>query len=261
MAIGLGLMVGLRLPLNFYSPYKATNIIDFWRRWHMTLSSFLRDYIYLPLGGNRRGFTRQMINLLVVMAIAGLWHGAGWTFVVWGALHGFYLAMNHAWRWLKKKPRQVSSRSALSVLFTFILVTIAWVFFRADSLATAITMLKGMVGMSGFVLTPGFQTGLGAFGQFLGQIGITFGPLVGFSYQTILWIMVSLAICWFLPNAQEYMSNYQPSLDSFTSEPEIAKHQWLRWSPSIRGAVIISVVTVWGFLALTKVTTFIYAQF
>jgi len=98
MAIGLSRMFNIKLPLNFNSPYKAANISDFWRRWHMTLSKFLRDYLYVPLGGNRNGSARRYFNLMVTMLLGGLWHGAGWTFVFWGGLHGLYLVLNHAWR-------------------------------------------------------------------------------------------------------------------------------------------------------------------
>src|SRR5450830_1540606 len=97
MAIGLSRMFGIRLPLNFDSPYKAASITEFWRRWHMTLSRFLRDYLYIPLGGNRKGPTRRYVNLLTTMVLGGLWHGAGWTFVAWGALHGAYLCIDHVW--------------------------------------------------------------------------------------------------------------------------------------------------------------------
>src|SRR5262245_35553426 len=98
MAVGLARMFGFRLPVNFYSPYKAASIIEFWRRWHITLSAFLRDYLYVPLGGNRKGSLRRYGNIAVVMVLGGLWHGAAWTFVAWGALHGAYLIVNHLWR-------------------------------------------------------------------------------------------------------------------------------------------------------------------
>src|SRR5208282_6410127 len=98
MAIGLGKMFGVELPRNFASPYQARSIIDFWRRWHITLSSFLRDYLYFPLGGSRRGAFTQYRNIMIVMLLGGLWHGAGWTFVIWGGLHGVYLVVNHLWR-------------------------------------------------------------------------------------------------------------------------------------------------------------------
>src|SRR5438477_10215145 len=103
MAIGLSLFLNIKLPLNFNSPYKATSIIDFWRRWHMTLSAFLRDYVYVPLGGNRRGKARRYLNLMATMVLGGLWHGAGWTFVAWGALHGAYLVLNHGWRAMRAR--------------------------------------------------------------------------------------------------------------------------------------------------------------
>ncbi len=110
MAIGIGLMFGIRLPDNFNSPYKAASIIEFWRRWHITLSTFLRDYLYIPLGGNRKGRLRRYVNLMLTMLLGGLWHGAGWTFIVWGGLHGLYLCINHFWRYwfpLPEKSRKI----------------------------------------------------------------------------------------------------------------------------------------------------------
>ena len=154
MAIGLARMLGVRLPQNFESPYKATSIVDFWRRWHITLSRFLRDYLYIPLGGNRQGFGRQQINILITMILGGLWHGAAWTFLVWGALHGIFLAVNHLWRSVRALlghdlavstlPGRIAGRG-----LTFICVVFAWVFFRADSFATAWSMLSGMAGLNG----------------------------------------------------------------------------------------------------------------
>src|SRR5580692_8312514 len=138
MAIGISLMFGIFLPLNFNSPYKATSIIDFWRRWHMTLSQFLRDYLYIPLGGNRRGRVLRYVNLMITMMLGGLWHGAAWTFVIWGALHGIYLCINHAWANYGPSIPQRLARPAgvLAFVLTFLAVVVAWVFFRADSLAS-----------------------------------------------------------------------------------------------------------------------------
>ena len=147
MAIGISLMFGIFLPLNFNSPYKATSIIAFWRRWHMTLSQFLRDYLYIPLGGNRRGLVLRYVNLGITMVRwAGLWHGAAWTFVVWGALHGAYLCVNHAWNYYGPavSPRFASLANIAAFILTFLAVVIAWVFFRADSLSTAIYVLSKM---------------------------------------------------------------------------------------------------------------------
>jgi hypothetical protein len=153
MAIGLSRLFGVTLPLNFHSPYRAVNIIEFWRRWHMTLSRFLRDYLYVPLGGNRKGPARRYLNLLITMVLGGLWHGAGWTFVLWGALHGAYLAINHGWQLLclrlGQNP-QVSSivGRACSILLTFVAVVVAWVVFRAPDLDAAVLMLKAMAGVN-----------------------------------------------------------------------------------------------------------------
>ena len=159
MAIGLSRLFGVVLPLNFHSPYKAVNIIDFWRRWHMTLSRFLRDYLYIPLGGNRKGAARRYLNLMITMALGGLWHGAGWTFVAWGTLHGVYLAVNHGWRTLRGRLGQDLKRStwwgrACACLLTFIAVVIGWVFFRAADFTAAVAMLKAMAGLNGVVSTP-----------------------------------------------------------------------------------------------------------
>lgn len=144
MAIGLGLMFGLRFPFNFDAPYRATSIREFWRRWHMTLSRFLRDYLYIPLGGNRGGGAGQARNVVVTMLLAGLWHGANWTFVVWGGLHGLALAVNGAWaRAGLPMPRLLGW--ALTLLF----VMACWVLFRAPDFATAANILTGMAGLNG----------------------------------------------------------------------------------------------------------------
>jgi alginate O-acetyltransferase complex protein AlgI len=146
MAIGISLMFGIFLPLNFNSPYKAANIIDFWRRWHMTLSQFLRDYLYIPLGGNRHGSLSRYVNLMVTMLLGGLWHGAAWTFVAWGALHGVYLCINHAWyNYGPTIPARLARLAGVAAfVLTFLAVVVAWVFFRADSLTSALFVLSRM---------------------------------------------------------------------------------------------------------------------
>jgi alginate O-acetyltransferase complex protein AlgI len=146
MAIGLANLFGVRLPVNFHSPYQARSIVEFWRRWHMTLSRFLRDYLYIPLGGNRRG--NPVANLMLTMVLGGLWHGANWTFVAWGALHGIYLAVNHGWRRIASGVRLPSSARRLlgfaGWALTLLCVIVAWVLFRSDSLDAATRMLLTM---------------------------------------------------------------------------------------------------------------------
>jgi len=152
MALGIALMFNIRLPINFNSPYKSTSIIEFWRRWHITLSTFLRDYLYIPLGGNRHGKLRRYGNLLATMLLGGLWHGAGWTFVIWGALHGVYLVINNLWRdlvsdrFLRWIPGWLGALAGGAL--TFVAVVAAWVVFRSSDMAQAITMLKAMFGIA-----------------------------------------------------------------------------------------------------------------
>jgi len=147
MAVGLSKMFGINLPINFNAPYRSTSMIDFWRRWHITLSHFLRDYLYIPLGGNRRGRVRRYVNLLVTMLLGGLWHGAGWTFVIWGAIHGTALAANHLWRsvsprWWRDMPSKLGA--ILGWLLTFSTAVLAWVYFRAHDVASANRLLTAM---------------------------------------------------------------------------------------------------------------------
>src|ERR1700733_11767687 len=157
MAIGISLMFGIFLPLNFNSPYKAQSIIDFWRRWHMTLSQFLRDYLYIPLGGNRRGAVLRYVNLMITMALGGLWHGAAWTFVIWGVLHGLYLCINHAWNHFAPPlaPRFTRIADMAAFVLTFLTVVVAWVLFRADSMASAASILTKMASPSQIVFGRG----------------------------------------------------------------------------------------------------------
>ena len=180
MAIGLARMFGVRFPENFDSPYQARDIIQFWRRWHITLSYFLRDYLYIPLGGNRHGELRRHLNLFITMLLGGLWHGANWTFVIWGALHGVYLSLNHIW---------VSSGRALprgvGWAATFLLTTAAWVFFRANTLSRAGLMFSSMAGLNGFAWNE-YHLSIGA--------------------HDLRQILVGLAIVLLCPNRQTIMS-------------------------------------------------------
>lgn len=176
MAIGLARFFGIRLPVNFSSPYKARNAIEFWRRWHITLSRFLRDYLYIPLGGNRHGDMRRYMNIMIVMLLGGLWHGAAWTFVVWGGMHGVYLLLSHLWRW---RMPLLAART-----LTFFAVVLAWVVFRAQNGTGAIVMLQSMNAVPQGLPGPGFLM------------------LAG------LLVFVQLA-----PNTQEWMGNYQPVLE------------------------------------------------
>ena len=221
MALGLALMIGVRLPLNFNSPYKATNIIEFWRCWHMTLSRFLRDYVYFPLGGNRRGKQRRYINLMATMLLGGLWHGAAWTFVVWGGLHGLYLIVNHGWVALRQgwaaQPRPAVIRIWSCRILTFLAVVFGWVFFRAEGFHTALAMVKGMIGLNGTALPTRYISDLGIFASMLSHLGVRFDDSLAATTQGMTEeaaLVALLVMVWALPNSQQLLARFQPALSA-----------------------------------------------
>ena len=256
MAIGVSRMFNIRLPLNFDSPYKATNIIDFWRRWHMTLSTFLRDYLYVPLGGSRKGSARRYVNLMATMLLGGLWHGAGWTFVLWGGMHGVYLVINHGWqRYTGKESMPSGWSTVISVGFTFIAVVIAWVPFRVADIDTALRMWAGMFGMNGLSLPSALEPKLSSWPiPFITYEGIA--PLAGLgASELILALPFGLAVVWLLPNTQQWMANYQPAWDAVrtTSKP------W--WQFTRKTGTVAGILLSFSLLMLTRESPFLYFQF
>jgi alginate O-acetyltransferase complex protein AlgI len=255
MAIGLSCMFNVKLPLNFDSPYKAPNIIEFWRRWHMTLSTFLRDYLYVPLGGSRKGVPRRHANLMITMLLGGLWHGAGWTFVLWGGLHGVYLVINHSWRRLIGAEEESSGwRSAMGVGVTFVAVVVAWVPFRATDLDAALRMWVGLFGLNGISLPPNFESSCL---QGLNQLVFDgLAPLAGLSgSEAIPSLFVGLIVIWLLPNTCEWMKKYNPVLD-----PMRVSSQWT-WKFSTIFAVAAGVLFSLSLLMLMRESAFLYFQF
>jgi D-alanyl-lipoteichoic acid acyltransferase DltB (MBOAT superfamily) len=273
MAIGAARLFGIRLPLNFHSPYKATSIIEFWRRWHMTLSRFLRDYLYIPLGGNRKGASRRYVNLMITMLLGGLWHGAGWNFVAWGALHGLYLVINHGWHRVAgllpfAGRNYFGLGKLLAWLITFLGVVIGWVFFRATDFTSALAMLEGMFGFNGISLPNAVGVRLGGIGEWLQSIGVDFHLGGGSQFVfTYLWITALLVIALVLPNTQELMSRFNPALRVYESR---GKHEILfakrllsrfTWQPSASWSLTIGLLAAFGVLALTSISEFLYFQF
>lgn len=187
MAIGIALLFNIRLPANFNSPYKALDLQDFWRRWHITLSRFLRDYLYIPLGGNRNGEIATYTNLMITFLLGGLWHGAGWTFVFWGFLHGFGLCVNRAW-----KRIGIRLWASVAWLITFLYVVVAWVFFRAEEWADAIKVLSGVAGLNGIRVPEILSRKI----PLLEELGVEFGNSViniNGNWQTLVWVMFGMA--------------------------------------------------------------------
>ena len=273
MAIGAARLFGIRLPINFHSPYKATNIIEFWRRWHITLSTFLRDYLYIALGGNRGGKFLRYRNLLITMLLGGLWHGAGWTFVVWGALHGLYLVINHAWvaLWRRFAPTGILPRSvskALSWSITFLAVVVGWVFFRAVDMDAALTMLHAMCGFNGIAIPNAIAARLGAPWEILQSMGFTTYLGGGSQFvNTWLWVCFLLPMALLMPNTQQFMEKASPALgliqsaDNNEIRPFHTLQSRLRWQLSPLWAVFIAALAIIGTLALTRVSEFLYFQF
>ena len=240
MAIGLARMFGVKLPLNFHSPYKAINIIDFWKRWHMTLSRFLRDYVYIPLGGNRKGKTRRYINLMIAMLVGGLWHGAAWTFVMWGALHGIYIVINHAWHGIRRKLGHNLDNSTIlgrgiSWLLMFIAVVIGWVFFRSENFNSAILIIETMFGLSGFDF-----------------------PELGIEWNIWYFILLSFLLVKLMPNTQQIMNHYEPALDTYFWKTYSGK---IKLAPTLSWVIIIVFIAVSAILGLGKESEFLYFQF
>jgi alginate O-acetyltransferase complex protein AlgI len=198
MAIGAALMLNIRLPINFNSPYKALTLQEFWRRWHMTLSRWLRDYLYIPLGGNRKGRLRAYLNLFLTFLFAGLWHGAGWTFVVWGAMHGVALMLHRAW---KQAGMQMPAVAAW--LMTFLFVNIAWVLFRATSFEGGLQILQGMAGVNGISVSSQFAEVFHWMNKLTFWSVAESGHVFVGSIETLGYLIVFGVIAFFLPNTMQ----------------------------------------------------------
>jgi D-alanyl-lipoteichoic acid acyltransferase DltB (MBOAT superfamily) len=242
MAVGLACMFGIWLPFNFNSPYKAYNIIEFWRRWHMTLSRFFRDYLYIPLGGNRGGHFPKFINISITMLLGGLWHGAAWTFVVWGGMHGVCLIINHLWQNFRKKLGHDLSKCTLygkwfGRLLTFFVISVLWVIFRAENLSVALTIIKSMFGFNSF--SGVFSTGI---------------------QHNSDRLIACLVIVWFAPNMQQVMFRYIP--ESYNMDQDYLKSKLrIEWVPNSYWAIFISLFAIASILNLTRLNEFLYFQF
>lgn len=264
MAIGLSRIFGVRLPLNFNSPYKSTNISEFWRRWHMTLSRFLRDYLYIPMGGNKLGSSRRYVNLLITMVLGGLWHGAGWNFAIWGFLHGLYLVINNAWKtvaeWLRF-PTDAKAWRLMATGVTFLAVCVAWIFFRASALETSIRIFQGITGGFGIGLPDAIGNRLGGVRPILENVGVTFFLGGGTRFvETWSWVLVGAIIAFRFPNTQQIMSGFDPALD-FQPMRAGDDRSRIHWLPLPRWAVITGILFVAGLLSIIRPSEFLYFQF
>jgi len=230
MAIGAALLFNIKLPINFNSPYKALDIQDFWRRWHITLSRFLKEYIYIPLGGNRKGEFRTYTNLLLTFLIGGIWHGAGWTFVLWGLLHGLALVIHRVWHSLGFRLNKL-----LAWFITFNFINITWVFFRAKDFQEALNVLRNMF-FGELVIDYHLREKLYLFSDDY------FGPWlqhINATNEIFLWILITFTLL-FTKNSIEYMRSFKPTKLNL---------------------LFISLITIYALLDMNKVSEFIYFNF
>jgi alginate O-acetyltransferase complex protein AlgI len=210
MAIGIALMFGIRFPANFNSPYQSRSIIAFWRRWHMTLSRLLRDYIYIPLGGSRAGDARRYVNLMVTMLIGGAWHGAGWTFILWGGLHGLFLTINHLWN-----QHVGRSLGAAAAPLTFAAVALAWVPFRAADLPTSLGLWSSLSGLNGLSAPLELDVLLRRLGLSLQDYGVLIiadNQRIEY-YSSLTVLLIAMILAFFAPNSLQLTRRYAPVLD------------------------------------------------
>jgi D-alanyl-lipoteichoic acid acyltransferase DltB (MBOAT superfamily) len=251
MAIGLAWMFNLRLPLNFDTPYRSASIVEFWRRWYISLSRFLRDYVYVPLGGNRRGPVRRYTNLMLTMLLGGLWFGPGWNFLLWGGLHGTLLILTHGWTAVRKhwglSPLGQESRwtRPLAIAATYATVVMAWVFFRADTLHGALGVLKGMLGLapeaaSGLAFSQVWQAELSSYLRPAVKVGI---------------LLAALAVVFMSTGLHRWMGRYNPAVMSDWPQPVPAIH-W-GWQPSLRMVVVGALMAAVAILRLSEVSSLI----
>jgi D-alanyl-lipoteichoic acid acyltransferase DltB (MBOAT superfamily) len=293
MALGLALLFGVRLPLNFASPYKASGIIDYWQTWHMTLTRFLTSYVFNPvvmsltrkrmasgkplLRPGRTDLSTFLVLLagptMLTMLVSGIWHGAGWQFVIFGLLHGVFLSINHGWRNVKARlawwPKQAFAplRRGVGVLTTFVCATLALVFFRSEDVPSALRVVGGMIGNNGFAF-PDYLRNFGFLRVISDKFGIPIHDLPFFSIHQLYWLPILFGIVWLLPNVEQWMRHYQTALnaklraiwyeDGFLGGTFVAV-----WRPTMACACVVSAI---GLLALLKAfshapTEFLYFKF
>lgn len=232
MAIGSALLFNIVLPQNFDSPYKAASVREFWRRWHMTLSRFLRDYVYIPLGGNRNGDARTCMSIVATFFLGGLWHGAGWTFVIWGLLHGAALVVERLWGKLGIKMNRL-----VAWFLTFNFICITWVFFRAKDLDGAVRVLKAMFGMSGFTLPEAMVR----MSPYLSGFGMRpDGMPYSLQWRVLIAICFAFILVLFTGNSGSYVKGFRPGY---------------------RTLAFSGILAAYSFLNMNRITEFLYFNF
>jgi alginate O-acetyltransferase complex protein AlgI len=257
MAIGMSLMLNIFIPANFFSPYKSNSIEEFWHRWHISLSRFLRDYLYIPLGGNRKGAFRQKINLMLTMLIGGFWHGASWTFLIWGSIHGLFLMVNHSF-----KGKQFFKSYFAKWALTFFVVVNLWVVFRAESLMSAFSIYKSMYN----IFDIGLPVRLSNIYPINSVPYFNFNGIfryISLDYKMfVLFITLALFIAFLMPNLYQLFSPHKIALITYRDNVSaLNKQSIIRWKSSLYWALFIGFIFALSFLSVGSATEFLYFQF
>ena len=267
MAFGIALMFCIVLPINFYSPYKCNNIIDFWKTWHITLSRFLKNYIYIPIGGNKYGEFLKYRNIFVTMLLGGIWHGAAWGFIIWGSIHGTFIIINHLWNHLSNQYQQLKYLKntivfgLISHVLTFLLITIAWVFFRAETLDGAVLLVNSMIGINGISLHHSLHSLVELFPSIFYTADITipwFGPttpLITVPMLIGLFLFVKL-----FPNTYQYFHFNKNKLDKSSYLNNIYK-KYFSFKPDNKNLIIFALLILFMISYYHDSSEFLYWQF
>ncbi|WP_196811906.1 MBOAT family O-acyltransferase [Butyrivibrio sp. VCB2001] len=240
MASAVCMMIGFELPQNFDSPYKAVNILDFWKRWHITLTKFFTKYVYIPLGGNRKGMARMYVNLMIVFLVSGLWHGNGWNFIVWGAMHGVLYVITRMVRG-KKEDKLSAAVRVVKTLLTFVYVTLAWVFFRASSIREALELI-GRMFVGGHKRIATQLSACFQLDEIWYVIKVTPIMKLPFAWESCMWLflIVAVAIIFFSKNAITIAKNCKVG---------------------VKTTIATAILLVWSIISLAGVSTFLYMNF
>ena len=278
MAIGLARLFGVRLPANFRSPYKSLSIIEFWRTWHMTLGRFLRDYVYIPLGGSRKGITARHANLMITMVIGGIWHVAGWTFLLWGAFHGVALTMNHLWRFAVRRLGRQNARprlifQALAFCLTFTTVVTGWVLFRAETIDGAFLMLRTMylggeislpaslLPLLGEPLVTATQSAGVVFNGLFPNLDRDLNVLVLSFREAIPILLIVFTVVLSMPNTEQLFRRYRPTLDMDSRfRPPVSK-AFVEWRATFSWGIATGFLLIVAILGIAGESPFLYFQF
>jgi len=281
MALGAARIFGIRLPPNFDSPLRSSSIIEFWSRWHMTLTRFLTAYVYNPLSvrltrrymarGGRltrpmklRAFLQLLaVPTLVTMFISGVWHGAGYLFIVWGVLHGVYLVINHAWREFgPKTARYPRLTRPLAFVLTFACIVASMVVFRAPTVLSATGVFEGMLGWNGLAVPEAIYSRLGPLAALLSSFGVSSGLEFDFPLmRSLAWLALMLAIAFLCPNSLQLLRENEPALGWKNDPKRWTPAAWARWQPSATWAVVVALIAVAGALRIGGESEFLYWQF